>query len=265
MVGAASAGRRQARAPARPPVQRLLSPWLPRNRFGALVAREVRYWWRETRRRTALITLSLAGLFLPVSFTVSGVGTGAAVLVIGAIAALALANQFGYDGTAYAANVAAGVPGRVEVQSRAVAHAVFVLPLTVLIAVAVGVLSGRPGTIAGTVGLLLAAYGVGLGLVLPLSVRAAYALPDSPNPFAMSSGGGLAKGLLALGVLVGALLTTAPLQVAAHVLGPVWPWIGLPVGVGYGLAAYLIGAGVAGDQLDRRMAEVLAAVTPNRA
>ena len=159
----------------------------------------------------------------------------------------------------------AGVPGRVEIQSRAAAHAVYMLPLMTVMAVAVSLLSGGPARIPSTLGLLLAAYGVGLGLVLPMSVRAAYALPDSPNPFVMNSGGGPAKGLLTFAVLLGAMLGTAPLQIVAHFLGAIWLWIGLPVGVAYGVAAYLIGVGVAGDMLDRRMPELLAAVTPNRA
>ena len=33
------------------------------------------------------------------------------MLFVGALAAVTLANQFGYDGSAYAANVVAGVPG----------------------------------------------------------------------------------------------------------------------------------------------------------
>lgn len=264
MVGTVSAGRRGTAGSGRAPVDQLLFRWLPRTRFGALVAREMRYWWRETRRRAALITFSVAGVFLPVSLLASGGSPGAMAIFIGALAAFALANQFGYEGSAYAANMTAGVPGRVELQSRAAAHAVFVLPLLLVIAVVVGVLSARPGSIAAQLGLLIAAYGAGLGLVLPISVRAAYALPDSVSPFALSSGGGMAKGLLTAGVLIGAVLLSLPLQIAAYFLGGVWPWIGLPAGLAYGLAAYLIGSGVAGDMLDRRMPEVLAAVTQNR-
>jgi ABC-2 type transport system permease protein len=186
------------------------------------------------------------------------------VIFVGALAAIALANQFGFDGSAYAANITAGVPGRIEVASRAVAHAIYTVPVLFTIAVLVGALSANPGRIPSTFGLLMAAYGVGIGMVLPLSVRAAYALPDSPNPFAMSSGGGPAKGLLAAGVLLGAVVVTLPLQIIALALNPVWLWIGLPVGLAYGAAAYLIGSGVAADMLDKRMPEVLAAVTPNR-
>ncbi len=262
MVGTASSGPSGAGKAAGRPTDRLLGRRLPRTRFGALVARERRYWWRETRRRTSLITFSAAGLFLPVSITLSGGSAGPIAVFVGALAAIALANQFGYEGSAYAADITAGVPGRVEIHSRAAAHAMFVLPLLLLVAVVVGALSGRPERIAGDLGLMLATYGVGLGLVLPVSVRAAYALPESTSPFAVSSGGGLAKGLLAFGVMIGTLIATVPLQILAFLLGDVWLWSGLPAGAAFGCAAYLIGSGVAGDWLDKRMPEVLAAVTP---
>jgi ABC-2 type transport system permease protein len=264
MAGTAASARSGAAGAAGDPVETLLFRRLPRTRFGALVARELRYWLRETRRRAALVTFAVAGVFLPASLAVSGGSAGAMTGLLGAIAAIALGNQFGYDGTAYATNVVAGVPGRVEMQSRATAQALFVVPLLLLIAVVMGVLAGDPGAIAGRLGLLVAAYGVGLGLVLPLSVRAAYALPESTSPFALSSGGGTAKGLLTMGVLVATVIAAIPVQVLAWALGDLWLWIGLPVGVAYGAAGYLIGSGTAADMLDRRMPEVLAAVTPGR-
>ncbi|MCU7722197.1 ABC transporter permease [Actinoplanes sp. KI2] len=263
MIGTVAAGRRGTTA-SRNPVDLLLLPRMPGTRFGALVSREVRYWWRETRRRAGLITFTMAGLFLPISVTISDGSPGAMVVFVGALAALGLVNQFGFDSSAYATNLAAGIPGRVEIGSRAAAHAVYTLPLLVVVSTVVGALAGNPGRIPSTFGLLIAAYGVGLGLVLPVSVRAAYAFPASSNPFAMSSGGGPAKGLLAISVLLGAIVVSLPLQVVALVLGPVWLWIGLPVGVAYGTAAYLIGANIAADLLDKRAPELLAAVTPNR-
>jgi ABC-2 type transport system permease protein len=245
-------------------VGRLVFRWLPRTRFGALVSREMRYWWRESRRRASLITLGVVGVFLPVMLSVTGGGASGMLLFVGALAAVSLANQFGFEGSAYAANVAAGVPGRLEVQSRVVAFSAYVVPLMVVIAVVVGLASGRPSAIAAQLGTLLASYGIGLAVVLPVSVRGAYALPDTANPFAMSSGGGMAKGLLTFGALFAAVVATIPLQVAAYFLGAVWLWIGLPVGIAYGGVAYFVGSRLAGDLLDRRMPELLAAVTPNR-
>jgi ABC-2 type transport system permease protein len=267
MLGTSSTGRGPARAdgPARTPVGRLLPRGLPATRSGALIAREMRYWVRETRRRATLVTLMVAGLFLPISLSIGDGSPGALVILIGGLAAMALANQFGMDGNAYAANIVAGVPGRIEIQSRVIAHAIYVVPLFAVDAIVIGAISGRPWTIAGEFGLLLASYGVGLALVLPVSIRAAYPLPESSSPFAMSSGGGMAKGLLTMGVLLGAVIGSLPLQIVAYFLGPVWWWIGLPVGAAYGLAAYLISVGGSGDLLDRRMPELLATISQNRA
>jgi ABC-2 type transport system permease protein len=267
MLGTSSAGRGSVRAggAVRTPVGRLLLRGLPATRSGALIAREVRYWFRETRRRATLVTLMVAGLFLPISLSVGDGSPGALVILVGGLAAMALANQFGLDGNAYAANIVAGVPGKVELQSRVIAHAIYVVPLFAVDAIVIGAIGGRPWSIAGEFGLLLAAYGVGVALVLPVSIRAAYPLPESASPFAMSSGGGMAKGLLTMGVLLGAVIGSLPLQIVAYFLGPVWWWIGLPVGAAYGLAAYLISSGVCGDLLDRRMPELLATISQNRA
>jgi ABC-2 type transport system permease protein len=264
MVGTVSSSVRTVTARGGTAVSQLVLRGLPRSRFGALVSREVRYWWRETRRRASLITLTVVGLFLPVTFSVVGGGARTMLIFIGALAAVSLANQFGYEGSAYAANVVAGVPGRVEVRSRAAGYAVYIGPLLLVIAVTVGVLSGHPAEIPSLLGALAASFGVGLAVVLPVSVRAAYALPDTSNPFALSSGAGTAKGLLSFGALLLAVLATVPLQVAAWLLGDVWLWIGLPIGLGYGIGAYLLGSRFAGDLLDRRMPELLATVTPNR-
>ncbi len=265
MVGTATGGSSTTRrSPERAAVDRLVLRWLPRGRFGALVSREIRYWWRESRRRASLMTLGVIGVFLPVVLTVTGGGAGGMLLFVGALAAASLANQFGFEGTAYAANVVAGVPGRTEIQSRAAAFSVFVVPLLLVIAVVVGVVAGRPAGIPAQFGLLLAVYGVGLAVVLPVSVRGAYAVPDTQNPFAVSSGGGMAKGLLTFGALFAAVVGTLPLQLGAYLLGDVWLWIGLPVGVLYGAVAYVVSVRVTGDLLDRRMPELLAAVTPRR-
>ncbi|MEU4419154.1 ABC transporter permease [Actinoplanes sp. NPDC024001] len=268
MAGAATAGSRRGsavtRADGRGPVDQLLFRWWPRSRFGALMARETRYWWRETRRRAALITLGVAGVFLPLStaFGSGGSGGRGLAVLVGAIAPIGLANQFGYEGSAYATNLATGIPGRLEVHSRAAAHALFTLPMLLLVALVTGLLAGgRPESVPATFGMLVATYGVGLALVLPVSVRAAYALPDPSTPFALSSGGGLGKALPSLGAMVGAIVGSLPVVLAGYLLGPAWLWLGLPAGLAYGLAAYLVGAHLAGGLLDRRMPEVLAAVS----
>jgi ABC-2 type transport system permease protein len=282
MVGSVSAGAARGRRTARAGAVDQLFPRalaaLPRNAYGALVAREVRYWWRDARRRANLITFAVVGVFLPLLVNLGNRGlldgragvprtpamVTASMLFVGTLAALTLANQFGFDGTAYAAHIVAGVRGRLELRARIVAYSVYILPLMTVIAVAVALVLGEVGWLPAMLGGLYAAYGTGLAVNLFASVLGAYSLPETSNPFAINTGAGVAKSLLSLVALVGSLAAAMPFAVASALTGDAWRWLALPVGVSYGLAAAVLGCYLAGDVLDRRAPELLAAVTPRR-
>ncbi|MEU7656326.1 ABC transporter permease [Micromonospora taraxaci] len=287
MVGAASAGKAPPGGVAGGAVAQLfprVTGWARRDRFGALVAREARYWWRDARRRANLITIAVVGIFVPVFVNVTGGDFAAmesggltaaandsspvvvtiSMVLVGVLAAATLANQFGFDGSAYAANVVAGVPGRVELRARMTAFSLYVLPMLAFVSVVLSVLLSRPGWIGLTFGSLVATYGAGLAVNSFVSVLGAYSLPETSNPFAMNSGAGLTKGLLTLVTMLVSAVAAVPMVVAAALLGGAWLWLALPVGAAYGLGAALLGAYLAGDVLDRRLPELLATVTPRR-
>ncbi|GAA0390956.1 transporter [Micromonospora gifhornensis] len=257
--------------------------WLRRDRFGALVAREARYWWRDARRRANLITIAVIGLFVPVMVNVGGQGfsidseqgfslpsdtspllVSLSMLFVGLLAAMTLANQFGFDGSAYAANVIAGIPGRLELRARMVAFSLYVLPMLVLVSVVMALILGEPTWMGFMAGTLIATFGAGLAVNSFVSVLAAYSLPETSNPFAMNSGAGVTKSLLALVAMVATAATGLPTVIAAALLGDAWLWLGLPLGVLYGVGVALLGSYLAGDALDRRQPELLTAVTPRR-
>jgi ABC-2 type transport system permease protein len=279
MLGAESAGPAKTAVPAgTSPVTQLFPrrmPWLPRNRYGALVAREARYWWRDARRRAGLITFAVIGVVMPIMINVGSGGlSGAASAVVisltmvfvGVLGAATLANQFGYDGSAYAANVVAGVPGAVELRARLTAFTTYLGPLLLVIAGIVAVFLREPAWIGVMLGSLAAAYGSGLAVNLLLSVHGAYALPETSNPFAINTGSGVVKSLLSLLGLIGATAVAIPIVVVTALVGeaPVWLWLAAPVGLAYGVGAAWLGTYMAGDMLDRQMPELLQAVTPER-
>ncbi|HEY8532405.1 MAG TPA: ABC transporter permease [Micromonospora sp.] len=282
MYGAVSeGGARGGRTRAGGPVEALFpraARWLPRDRYGALVARELRYWWRDARRRSSLIAVAVGGVFVPVMVNLGGVRVGASgqafdaapallsssMIFVGALSAVSLANQFGLDGSAYAAHIIAGVPGKVELRARVVAYSIQVVPLLVLISVVLGLLIREPTWIGIASGSLFAAYGASLAITLFISVLAAYALPETSNPFAVTSGTGMARSMLSFVAVLGGGAASVPMIVATVVLGDLWLWLALPLGLAYGVGAAALGTYLAGDALDRRMPELLQTITPRR-
>jgi ABC-2 type transport system permease protein len=245
---------------------RLLRP----GAFGAIAARELRYWWRDPRRRSGLISILIGGAVMPIALTLARHGRGGGVPLSLAIAfscaaaAVILANQFGFDGTSYSVHLLAGVPGRTDLRARATALALVQGPVLVAIAVVVGVASGVGGAVVPAIGTMSATFGTSLAIASVISVNVAYSIPDSTNALAVNSGSGGAKGFLALVGLLGALVVAAPVLIASVLLPSAWRWLVAPVGIGWGVGAVLLGTYIAGDMLHRRGPELLAAVTPGR-
>ncbi|GAA1366218.1 ABC transporter permease [Catellatospora chokoriensis] len=272
MVGTSGGGEVRVRAATGAPVARFFGrARLPRTPYGAMVQRELRYWVRDVRRRASLITFAVIGVFLPVvtnlgpgadgNVVAQGVHGGSMVLV-GALAGLGIANQFGYDGTAYAMHVVVGVPGRVELRARAVAYSWYIVPLLLALAVLNAVLRGDLLLLPAMVGTLFAAYGTGLACATHASVWAAYALPENQNPFAINTGTGVAKSLLAMAAWFAGMVLAVPVLLLVLLGGSVGAALALPVGLAYAAGAIWLGVLTAGDILDHRQPELLAAITP---
>jgi len=248
--------------------------------FGAIVARESRFWWRDPRRRASLVSIVMASAVLPIilQFASRGGGQGPglsdgasalvfsfAITIAGTMGGMLLANQFAFDGTAYAAHLMQKVPGRTELRARALALAVVVVPAEILVVIAVSLIAGTPELVPGGLGMLATGFGAAAASASVLSVLAAYALPENTNPFALNSGGGSAKGMLAFVAMIGTLILSTPVTAVAYLLPGAGGAVVVGVlGVAYGGLLAFLGTLIAGDLLDRRGPELLVAITPRR-
>ncbi|MBA3489719.1 MAG: hypothetical protein H0T78_09295 [Longispora sp.] len=236
----------------------------PDTVFGAIMAVNIRMFWRDPRRRSALVASMGLAVVLPLIWTVTGDGVMLALLGswigINLVNTL-VANQFGYDGAAYGLHVATGVRARTEFAVRTCVFALFAIPLSTVVVVTLGFLDGQSGRIIGSLGVTYAAIGVTLGAMSIMSVYAPYSLPPSTNPFAMNTGG-CAAALPQLVSMFVVLVMVAPFGFISWSLeDSLWSIAMLPIGLLYGLGITLLGTWIAAKRLDARAPEVLDAVT----
>lgn len=247
-------------------------PLLPRGALGAVAAKELRYWWRDPRRRAAALTALFVGVGVVAATTLNDSGLGRQLAFSGVavafFATMNCANQFGLDGTAIWSTIAAPDSAAADVRGRQLAVALLAGPACVFITVGGTILGGAPISWgAAALGLCAAALGAGLAATTVLAVSAPYSVPENPtNPFATGGAGGCSTAAYQLVGFLAQLLIVAPV-VALVIWGvvgdrPSLQWAVLAVGPLWGFVAATSGARIAIRMLERRGPDVLLAVTP---
>ena len=118
--------------------------WLPHNALGAIVAKELRYTWRDPRRRAALLGLLFAGV-LPLFIFRGLAATNPRTCFIAVWPALNIglnANAFGFDGDRLSVDVAAGISVADELRARTLARLLGAVPVVLLLIGALAALAG---------------------------------------------------------------------------------------------------------------------------
>ncbi|PRX50376.1 ABC-2 type transport system permease protein [Prauserella shujinwangii] len=249
---------------------------LPATPVGAVVGKELRTWWRDARRRVALLTTPVLGLVVAVVPTLGEGGDASSVLAYLGVFVVALAcvqtgNLYGFDGSALWHTLL--VPGaeRPDVRGRQLAWALLVGGPSLLFALVLPGVTGHPEAYPRVLALVPAVAGAGSGIVLLQSVFAAYPLPDPrhhANPFSSGGRPGCARILLILALTLLLVLAAAP-AVAALVAGgllgsPVLTWLAVPIGLATGSALAWWWGGLAVRRLARQGPELLATVGADR-
>ena len=236
---------------------------------GAVTARSLRYWRRDSRYVTSLVTVLAMPLLLGamVLLDVMGFRTGALLLapLVAGLIGWGLHNDVAYDGSAVWAHVAAGVPGTADRAGRVLAALVWAVPVVLTMAVAGVAVAERWDLLPAVAGLALALLGVGAGVSSVASVLAPYPVPEAgSNPFSTPSGSAVQTMVAQMVTSAATLVGTLPVLVAAVVAwragSQVATWLALGLGLAVGVAGLLTGVRVGGRMMDRRGPELLARV-----
>lgn len=267
----ASAPRKPAPAPVAATTTKAATPlfgsllaWLPRNRTGAVAARELRVTWRDPRRRVQVISTVVFPFVVIGGFIAHGVAHQPAV-VYAALLAIALGgaranNQLGMDGRAWWAHEASGADMASDLKGKNLSLALTSVPVAALSALLLAGLSDGWPQLFPVLVLAVALSGVQLAVGNVVSVRAPWAVPTSrSNAWATNSGQGCLVGLLGILALlaVGVLCLPGIIAVAVFASAGARSVIAL-VGLAYGYGLWRAGTSMAVRQGNRRGPEILA-------
>jgi ABC-2 type transport system permease protein len=246
---------------------RALRGLLPGGRAGAVAARELRYLAREPRRRAQTVGAVVFASVLPLVAMRGMSARPYGLLYPGLILGLSAANQLGLDGPAWWLHVATGQAGRADLLGKNLATTVFALPVLALGAGSALAFGAERGATAALFCAAVGAYGISLGFANVASVRAPYAVPESTsNPWATGGTSGCATAVYGIVTMVGtAILLLPSVLLIALGDGPAYLVAGAFAALAMGGAAWWGGLVLAGNDLDRRGPEVLAAIDPRRA
>ncbi|MBA8815279.1 ABC-2 type transport system permease protein [Microbacterium halimionae] len=236
----------------------------PSGGAGATLARSITSWTRDPRYLRQLLVVPLIPallLFYSYGDLSSPFLTFSAVLVAFLLGSIPY-TDVSYDGTAFAAVLAAGVRGRDDRAGRMLGAAFVGVPAIIVIAVATIALSGNwallPAILGASLGALLTGYGMcavsSAILVVPVAA-------PGDNPFKRVPGQTFLQGLAYVGFWAASGVLSLPafaLAVAAAVTGnALFGWVALGVGVVLGSVLFWIGVVVGGHVYDRNAPKLL--------
>lgn len=252
--------------PARARDSRLgLLGWAPSTPAGAVAARSLIYWFRDARHTRQLVIIPLLPALMLVWWWLIGVDAVAfaAGPVVASLLPLSVFAGLSYDGTAFAAELAAGVRGLHDRLGRAIALLVLAVPAVIVVQVVSAIIISRTGDLPALLGLSLGVLLVAVGVVSVSSARIVVPVARSGrNPFSAPAGAATTSIVASYAVMGATLLLALPvvaLSIVALITGAGgFEWAALIVGVVLGSGVAAGGIVLGGRVLDASGPAVLA-------
>jgi ABC-2 type transport system permease protein len=241
---------------------------LPGGRTGTVMARSLRYVWRDPKTKAAWVTSLAIGLIVPVFNAVQGTGSIYFACFAAGMLGIQMYNQFGQDTSAFwmvAMTISSTRDAYVELRGRALALLVITLPYATLVTVLTTAVLGDWPRLPEVLGVSFALLGAMLATGAWTSARFPYSIPQEGHRNVAPGQAGLAW-IAIFGGMVSAALLCSPviaLTIALNVSagGEDWTWLLLPVGAAYGAGITWSGLRLAAPRTAVRLPEILLAVS----
>ena len=246
--------------------------------IAAVAGRAVTYWRGDPRYLASgasillMPALAVVFAFLISSQEDSGVSLASAlgwVALVAAplaawIGAWSLHDDVAYDSSAFWMHVSSGMSGRADRIGRIIGMSIWLVPLTVILAIVAPAAANRADMIPAVLGLSLAMLGAGFGASSVLSVVLPYPVPPpgaNPMQTEMSSFGITFLAQIVSSVVIGLLvLPTALTLILVFASNPAWGWLTLIVGLVSAAAWLLLGIRIGAKRFEQRQVAVLTTI-----
>ncbi|MBV2358097.1 transporter [Streptomyces sp. J2-1] len=241
---------------------------LPGGRTGTVMARALRYIWRDPKTKAAWVTSLAIGLIVPVFNAVQGTGSVYFACFAAGMLGIQMYNQFGQDTSAFwmvALTVSTPRDAYAELRGRALALLLITVPYATAVTVLTTALLGAWNQLPEVLGLSLALLGAMLATGAWTSARFPYSIPQEGHKNVAPGQVGLAWISIFGGMVASALLCSPviALVIWQNVVagGDTWSWITLPLGAAYGTTLTWAGLHLAAPRTAARLPEILTAVS----
>jgi ABC-2 type transport system permease protein len=238
---------------------------VPASPAGAIAARSLIYWFRDPRYSRQLLIIPILPALTLLWWALIHIDALALAAgpVVASLLPLAVFAAISYDGTAFAAQVAAGTSGRDDRVGRAAALLTVALPAVIVVQVVVAGIIGRVADLPALLGLSLAVLFSATGVVSVSSARIVVPVARAGrHPFSAPAGAAttsLIASYAVTGVTMATVVPAVVLTVLALVMGLAWlGWVAAVVGVVLGVAVLIGGIALGARVLDRSAPAVLA-------